>query len=171
MTNYNSGSIKVFPTIRRNDIEDRKSRLITEENIIKISNNLSGGQSYILNGLTINKEGTQISSGACIINGYYFKIENNINLEPTQQDNFLYFQIKTQMETNFTELISFISNTNKKLDYENNFTGLNITFNNDLLNESEIINLENKTPETIYNLLIAKKVQIGIDSNNKPIWQ
>lgn len=157
---YDSENVKVFPTIRRNDKIDRNARLNTEENIVGLSNNISGGQSYILEGLTI--ENNKLSAGTCIINGYYFKIENTIPLQnignpQDNNNNYLYFQIRVKEINGFKELVDFESGErNKLLDFENSFTGLNIEYTNNLLDNKEYKN--GNTQDIIYNLLIAEKV-------------
>ena len=94
MAYYESGKVNVFPTVRRNDEIDRNARLNTERNIVGLSNIVSGGQSYILSGLNIDTNGRILSSGMCVINGYYFKIESAIKLNPN--GNYLYFKIKVK---------------------------------------------------------------------------
>lgn len=157
MAYYQSQGVETFPIIRRNDEINRKARLITEENIVSVSNHISGNQSYILEGLNVSQNGLQITSGVCIINGYYFKIENTITInknEQTETDNYLYFQIRlsstnqTSTTMQFKELIPFeTTSISDYLDYENEFIGLNIKFSSNIIENTE----------EIFNLLIAKK--------------
>lgn len=109
MTYIQSNNISVFPTVRRNDEIDRKARLNTEENIVNLSERFTSGQSYILSGLNIGENGTTLSSGVCVIKGYYFKIENQITLNPDNNDTYLYFHIKLAETSNIPNNISTFS--------------------------------------------------------------
>lgn len=153
MAYYESDKVKVFPTVRRNDEIDRKARLNTEENIVSLSNRISGNQSYIFSGLNISEDGKTLSSGICVIKGYYFKIENAIRFtsDIIGDSNYLYFKIKLEERTQenkitFTELARTIG-TEEKLDDES-FFGLEIVFSQNIIDE---------TSED-FVLLVAKKV-------------
>ena len=167
MVYYNSDDVQVFPTVRRNDSINRKDRLNTEENIVGLSNIISSGQSYILNGF--NFDGSVLSSGVCVIKGYYFKIENNIQVEDiADDDKFLYLKIKIKENTykpdptndankiNFKELSPINSNTNI-LDDSAKFLGLEIETTKTEQEDS----IEEDSIEKVY-LLVAKK-----DDNKK----
>lgn len=165
MAYYESDKVKVFPTVRRNDKIDRKARLNTEENIVSLSNRISGNQSYIFSGLNISEDGKTLSSGICVIKGYYFKIENAIRFTSDiigDSSNYLYFKIKLKERTQenqdqtitFTELARTIG-TEEKLD-DGNFFGLEIVFSQNIIDE---------TSED-FVLLVAEKVGNKWKNNN-----
>lgn len=80
---FSSSEIKVFPTSRRSDEYDRNARINTEQNLISIVNRLTGQDSFVISGLTVNSSGTYITQGMCNIHGYLFTIENTITLPDT----------------------------------------------------------------------------------------
>ena len=91
MSYIESNNIKVFPTTQRDQTNYPESKLMSESNIVNLSNRLTENQSYVISGL--NYDGITLSPGECVINGYYFKINNNITLTPGN-NNFLYLKIK-----------------------------------------------------------------------------
>ena len=120
--NINSSDIKVFPSTNRNEYQD--SIYLTEENIISLVNRFTGGNSFVIDGLQLSEDGTTLSSGSCCINGYYFKILNDVAITEATGTVF-YAQISTITNT--------ITTTEKYIelkgnDENNQYTGLTFYF-------------------------------------------
>lgn len=146
-----SNQVEIFPTPRRNGNIDNNSRLNTEQNITEITNRLVGNQSYIVSGLDVKEENSEItiSYGVCIINGYKFELKEQ-NFNNISGDDEIYLEIITQdiiptgTTYKFKELVQ--DNSTDTLDIDNGgtlvFQGLQI----------------NTVPTLDYSLLIAEKV-------------
>ena len=102
---YHSNNIKVFPSNRRSDIFDRQARLTTEQNLINIVNRLTGNKSFVIEGLEV--QDNKINIGKCNINGYYFELNSQININNlTDLNNAeeIGFQIILETSNKFNEL-------------------------------------------------------------------
>lgn len=135
--NIDSENIKVFPSTNRNN--DTDSIYLTEENIISLVNRFTGGNSFVIDGLQLSEDGTTLSAGSCCINGYYFKILNDVTITETTGTVF-YAQISTTTET-FTELDG--------IDNNSEYTGLNFNFSTEAPTNNT----------TTYNLILATRTK------------
>lgn len=143
-----SNKIKVYPTSRRNDKIDSTAKLNTEENIVGLTNRLTNGKSYILNGLNVvefEDNGTtklKITAGECVISGYKFSLKEQV-IDKNYNGSYeqVFFQIDIIDNGDFNELVNEQRIENTKYltldDNTNLFYGININ----TLNLSQTINI------------------------------
>lgn len=138
--NIESDNIKVFPSTNRKNNTD--SIYLTEENIISLVNRFTGGNSFVIDGMQLSEDGSALSAGSCCINGYYFKILNDVAITDKVQDTdkVFYAQISTKTGT-FTELDG--------IDDSSEYKGLKFTFSE---NQPEI-------KDNTYNLVLATRTE------------
>ena len=139
--NIASDNIKVFPSTNRNKKTD--SIYLTEENIISLVNRFTGGNSFVIDGMQLSEDGTTLAAGSCCINGYYFKILNDVAITDTVQNTarFFYAQISTTTTEAYTQLEG---------SDDGQYTGLKFTFSE---NQPEI-------KDNTYNLILATRTKI-----------
>ena len=149
--NINSSDIKVFPSTNRNNKTD--SIYLTEENIISLVNRFTGGNSFVIDGLQLSEDGTTLSSGSCCINGYYFKILNDVAITDTVQNTvkFFYAQIST-IKQKVSESETFVELKGQDTNgQDSSYTGLTFTFSE---NQPEI-------KDNTYNLILATRKDVN----------
>lgn len=145
MANIRSEDIKVFPSVTRNDEKDRNARLNSEANIISLTNRLTGSQSYIINGLDLSEDGSEISAGRCCIYGYYFDINSPItNLSPSDNVCYLHMSFTRTQSGN----VKFLQLNG---DNSNIYMGLEVLFGDTLPTDAPT------DAPTDYYLLVATK--------------
>ncbi len=99
----NSNEIKVFPTSRRNNENDRQARFNTESNLVNIINRLVKQPSFIIEGF--NYENGEMKPGKCNIGGYYFNIETpTVLLSASGSNDLIYFEIATETTGGYVEI-------------------------------------------------------------------
>lgn len=130
-----SNNIKVFPTSKRDDAQDRNARLTSEQNLISIVNRLADKRSFIIgDGLKVS--GETITPGACNINGYWFNILNAVNISSLKavKDQFLCFKISLTKST-LSNPLMFEEIQNGDMD--NEYKGLEIVIVNSYSDSEE----------------------------------
>ena len=150
-----SDNIKVFPTSKRDDAQDRNARLTSEQNLISIVNRLADKRSFII-GDGLKVKNNQITPGACNINGYWFNILNNIDIRNLNATNnqFLCFKI-TLTKSTLSQSLIFEELQNGDLDGE--YKGLEIVV---------VDSYKDSEDQNIYYLPIAQYTASGWKSVN-----
>ena len=131
--NLNSTALKVFPSSLRNDEFDRDARLNTEYNITNLINRLTARDAFIISGFD-KVESNSLNGGQLNVLGYYFNVEQAIDLSSFNPGNnsILFFKITLKPMTATDQSIKFLQLDGRDTSTGTNskYTGLSIDIDN-----------------------------------------
>lgn len=130
-----SANIKIYPASNRDPATDPLARLNIEQNLIKVNNNVTDYNNYVVNGLGLSRLENQftLNSGECVINGYNIELTTSETFTITPSNNiyYIYFQLNMQNKTATLNDTSYVIKELNSADTNGNdgyFNGLKLIY-------------------------------------------